>query len=49
MSFHVVERVVDKPWTVDDVPRTAVDIVAQVYLLLSLVPVQNDLRHKRNI
>ena len=49
MAFGLVEPVVDDARTRYDVPRAAVDVVAQVDLLLSLVPVQNHLRrqHRR--
>jgi len=48
MSLGLVERVVDEARTRDDVPRAAVDVVAQVHLLLTLVPVQDYLQTQQN-
>jgi len=47
MALDIVERVVDEARTRDDVPRTAVDVVAQIHFLLTLVPIQHNLHRTR--
>jgi len=48
VALDVVKRVIDESWTGDDVPCTALDVVAQINFLLTLVPVQDDLHRKHN-
>ena len=43
MSFGWVPSVVKSTGTLDNVPRTTLDVVAQIHLLAALVPTENHL------